>query len=106
LPVIRQLICCAIAKAGGHLAISTDTASELVNALTSSGEPADHLGAWALHHCLSQIESDARDCVVLSFCEGYSHSELQQRYDRPLGTIKSWIRRALASLQECMREHV
>jgi len=34
--------------------------------------------------------------------QGLSHSELATRLDAPLGTVKSWIRRALAALRVCL----
>ncbi|MBP8937192.1 MAG: RNA polymerase subunit sigma, partial [Agrobacterium sp.] len=33
---------------------------------------------------------------------GYSHGEIAGRLRIPLGTTKSWIRRGLAALRECM----
>lgn len=65
----------------------------------------DHLKARQLHRCLSELQPEVRDCVLLSYCEGYTHSELTRRLNRPMGTIKSWIRRALIGLKECMNEY-
>lgn len=56
----------------------------------------------ALRQCLQQLETDRRNAIVLAYVHGFSHGELAGRLGMPLGTIKSWIRRGLASLQECM----
>jgi RNA polymerase sigma factor (sigma-70 family) len=56
----------------------------------------------ALSTCLSRLEPMHRDCVVRAYCEGYSREELAQRYDRPVNTIKTWLRRALAALKSCL----
>lgn len=56
----------------------------------------------ALRHCLQQLETGRRNAIVLAYVHGFSHGELAGRLGMPLGTIKSWIRRGLASLQECM----
>jgi RNA polymerase sigma-70 factor, ECF subfamily len=56
----------------------------------------------ALYRCLKELEEDRRRLVVLAFVEGLSHSELAARMNTPLGTVKSWIRRSLVSLRECL----
>lgn len=72
----------------------------------------EHLEAWpavarlpetsALRRCLEQLEAPRRDAVVLAYVHGLSHGELAGRLGVPLGTVKSWVRRGLLSLQECM----
>jgi RNA polymerase sigma-70 factor (ECF subfamily) len=39
---------------------------------------------------------------MLAFVDGYTHEELARHLDAPLGTVKSWIRRALLALRECL----
>ena len=56
----------------------------------------------ALRRCLERIEPPRRDAVVLAYVHGMSHGELAEMMQVPLGTIKSWVRRSLFSLQECM----
>jgi RNA polymerase sigma-70 factor (ECF subfamily) len=56
----------------------------------------------ALHRCLKELEEDRRRLVMLAFVDGLSHSELAARMNTPLGTVKSWIRRSLMSLRECL----
>lgn len=55
-----------------------------------------------LEPCMNELGDSQRLCVSLAFVEGYSHQELSTRLDTPLGTIKSWIRRSLAQLKECL----
>jgi RNA polymerase sigma-70 factor, ECF subfamily len=73
-----------------------DEAPDALARLVSSAEGA------ALHRCLKELEEDRRRLVVLAFVEGLSHSELAARMNAPLGTVKSWIRRSLMSLRECL----
>jgi uncharacterized Zn finger protein len=40
--------------------------------------------------------------LVLAYVHGMSHGELAGRLKVPLGTVKSWVRRSLFALQECM----
>ena len=58
--------------------------------------------ARRLKACLDELEPPQRDCIVMAMCEGYTHQELAERLDTPLGTIKSWIRRSLARLKDCL----
>jgi RNA polymerase sigma-70 factor (ECF subfamily) len=56
----------------------------------------------ALRRCLEQIDRPRRDVVVLAYVHGMSHGELAGKLRVPLGTVKSWVRRSLLALQECM----
>lgn len=54
--------------------------------------------------CLDRLEDNAKSCIVKAYCEGYSQQELSRDKDAPLGTVKSWIRRGLLALKECIDE--
>jgi len=56
----------------------------------------------ALRRCLERLDAKRRAVVVLAYVHGLSHGELAGRLNVPLGTVKSWVRRGLISLQECM----
>lgn len=56
----------------------------------------------ALHRCLALLSAERRQLVVMAFVEGYSHSQLAARLATPVGTVKSWIRRSLIGLKECL----
>ncbi len=58
--------------------------------------------ARALRGCLEQLEKERRRLIVMSFIGGLTHAELSERLGTPLGTVKSWIRRGLAALRECL----
>ena len=55
-----------------------------------------------LKDCLDGLKADHRKCIRMAFFRGFSHSELAEKLDVPLGTMKSWIRRGLASLKGCL----
>jgi RNA polymerase sigma-70 factor (ECF subfamily) len=63
--------------------------------------PAD-IDATELERCLEQLEPKKRDCIIQAFVEGYTHEQIAAKLDTPLGTIKSWVRRGLISLKECL----
>jgi RNA polymerase sigma factor (sigma-70 family) len=58
--------------------------------------------ASALRRCLERLDAERRAVVVLAYVHGLSHGELAGKLGVPLGTVKSWVRRSLISLQECM----
>ena len=58
--------------------------------------------AGNLKRCLQRLEPSRRRAITLAYIHGLSHEELAGRLGIPLGTVKSWIRRSLISLRECM----
>lgn len=55
-----------------------------------------------LSDCLSRLEPDRRQMVILAYCEGLTRDELATKYGAPANTIKTWLRRSLASLKGCL----
>lgn len=72
--------------------------------LTSDAEPEPESSRTraALEHCLGLLSEAQRRCVTLAFVGGLSHEQIAARVGSPLGTIKSWVRRGLLSLKECL----
>ncbi len=58
--------------------------------------------ASRLRRCLDALEVRRRAAVVLAYVHGLSHGEIAGRLEVPLGTAKSWTRRGLLSLRECL----
>ncbi len=58
--------------------------------------------AGALRRCLERLDPARRQVIVLAYVHGLSHGELAGRLNVPLGTMKSWIRRSLLTLRECL----
>jgi len=52
--------------------------------------------------CIGQLSENTRKCLALAFVEGRSHDEIARVTANPLGSVKSWIRRGLLSLKECL----
>ena len=52
--------------------------------------------------CLGRLSDDQQQCLQFAFVNGRSHQEISQLTGNPLGTVKSWIRRALFALRECL----
>jgi len=55
-----------------------------------------------LQGCLDELDPEHRRSVREAFFSGATYNELAQRCRVPLGTMKSWIRRALIQLRTCL----
>ena len=55
-----------------------------------------------LHACLEGLEQQQRDVIRTAFFDGVTYAELALRRAVPLGTMKSWVRRGLARLKDCL----
>ena len=55
-----------------------------------------------LASCLDELDGPQRQAIHLAYVNGMSHQEVVTHLASPLGTIKSWIRRGLQSLQRCL----
>jgi len=58
--------------------------------------------ARSLHGCMEGLNASQRQSVALAFFDGLSHGEVAEQMRQPLGTVKSWVRRALLSLKNCL----
>ena len=58
--------------------------------------------AHRLHGCLDGLEDRQRGAIRTAFFDGVTYAELAERESVPLGTMKSWVRRGLAKLRECL----
>ena len=56
----------------------------------------------ALQACLERLEPEPRRCVLLAYQGGLTYEEMAARLGRPIGTVKSWVRRSLARLRLCL----
>jgi RNA polymerase sigma-70 factor, ECF subfamily len=52
--------------------------------------------------CLGQLETDRADAVRGAYLDGYSYEELAARFSVPLNTMRTWLRRSLIKLRECL----
>ena len=57
-----------------------------------------------LHLCLDQLEDKQRGAIRTAFFDGLTYAELAEREGVPLGTMKSWVRRGLIRLKDCLSD--
>ena len=82
-----------------HLSLVGDDALAEV-ADESAADPPDKPNNFDF--CIGQLPDNTRKCLTLAFVEGRSHDEIARLVTSPLGSVKSWIRRGLLSLKECL----
>ncbi len=73
-------------------------------------EPLQFINAAAdaklLHGCLEELVDKQKHSIALAFFDGLTHEQLSQHLDAPLGTVKSWIRRGLMLLRQCLNNEL
>lgn len=86
---------------------STDGDEDVYDSLADAADgPLDLLSrasdARALADCMQHLSAPQRQSVALAFFDGLSHAEVAEKLQQPLGTVKSWVRRALLALKGCL----
>jgi len=56
-----------------------------------------------LDRCLAELENDRAAAVRGAYLDGLSYAELAERHEVPLNTMRSWLRRSLMTLKDCLR---
>lgn len=55
-----------------------------------------------IEHCLDTLETQKADAVRAAYLDGYAYQELAERFDVPLNTMRTWLRRSLLKLKGCL----
>lgn len=58
--------------------------------------------AQRIYSCLDELEKDRAEAVRGAYLRGESYAELAERYRVPLNTMRTWLRRSLLKLRECL----
>ncbi len=69
---------------------------------TPVGSELTELAPQKMEECMDELESEQKQAIHFAYFNGYSHKEVSACMGSPLGSIKSWIRRGLKSLQRCL----
>lgn len=55
-----------------------------------------------IEHCLDALETIKADAVRAAYLDGYAYQELATRFNVPLNTMRTWLRRSLIKLKGCL----
>ena len=58
--------------------------------------------AREIARCLGELEDDRAAAVRGAYLDGLSYKELADRFAVPLNTMRTWLRRSLIRLRECL----
>jgi RNA polymerase sigma-70 factor (ECF subfamily) len=61
--------------------------------------------AEAVQRGIAALTNDQRESLILAYYHGMSHSQIALRLRRPLGTVKSGVRRALVAMRADLLDH-
>jgi RNA polymerase sigma-70 factor (ECF subfamily) len=52
--------------------------------------------------CLGKLDPEKQRIVLLAYYSGWSRDQLSRKLDIPVNTIKTWLRRSLLEIRECL----
>src|SRR6201993_3856430 len=55
-----------------------------------------------LLECVGRLEPDRQRLVLLAYYNGWSREQLAEKFAAPINTIKTWLRRRLLDIRECL----
>lgn len=80
-----------------------DAAEAMPDEAMTPEEAAINTGEGArIDHCLGQLQPGRATAVRAAYVEGESYAELAERFAVPLNTMRTWLRRSLIQLRECL----
>jgi RNA polymerase sigma-70 factor (ECF subfamily) len=101
--IARHAAIDAVRRGPERIAAASDALDvELSERLAAPDAVGDPLASDRLSACLQKLEPDRRRMVVLAYCYGLSREELAGRFQRPVATVKTLLRRSLLALKECL----
>lgn len=88
---------------GGPVLVTEDQAANVPDTCENAAERVEAAQERArIFECLEALEAKQSNAIRLAFFDGFTYSQLADRMKVPLGTMKSWVRRGLLQLRECL----
>ncbi len=57
-----------------------------------------------IEKCMKELATERAAAIRAAYVEGYSYDELARRFGIPLNTMRTWLRRGLISLRQCLED--
>ncbi|HBZ43003.1 MAG TPA: RNA polymerase subunit sigma [Maritimibacter sp.] len=58
--------------------------------------------ARRIEECFDTLEEDRASAVRAAYLDGETYADLAERFNVPLNTMRTWLRRSLIKLRECL----
>jgi RNA polymerase sigma-70 factor (ECF subfamily) len=55
-----------------------------------------------LLECVGRLEPDRQKLVLLAYYNGWSREQLAEKFAAPVNTVKTWLRRSMMDIRECL----
>jgi RNA polymerase sigma-70 factor (ECF subfamily) len=94
--LVRRKTDVSVEEVADVLELAADTADPL-----AARERSEELAR--LLACLARLDEEQRRLVLLAYYNGWSREQLAAKFDRPVNTIKTWLRRSILAIRECLR---
>ena len=52
--------------------------------------------------CVGRLDPERQKLVLLAYYNGWSREQLAEKFDTPLNTVKTWLRRSMIDIRECL----
>ena len=52
--------------------------------------------------CVGKLEPERQRLVLLAYYNGWSREQLAEKFDTPVNTVKTWLRRSMLEIRECL----
>lgn len=52
--------------------------------------------------CVGRLEPERQKLVLLAYYNGWSREQLAAKFDTPVNTVKTWLRRSMIEIRECL----
>lgn len=52
--------------------------------------------------CMGNLDEERRRLLLLAYYSGWTREQLAAKFDKPENTIKTWLRRSLLQIRECL----
>jgi len=52
--------------------------------------------------CVGQLDPERQKLVLLAYYNGWSRDQLSEKFNTPLNTVKTWLRRSMIDIRECL----